>query len=570
MDLKSLQGPWRLTIARLLAIILIFSSFFQLPAAGADDIQFYDVNVYSGFSGAISPNSIQMACSSRPDVLMAHFRSNRLPFDAQIVRRIDNLNCHILYEPSIHGFRAHAESQAIRGVFVDIPHMRLLARPGVPLGDSLDIAKALLARAPNTLDVSLGVAASVPRPLVNRSLQAHFPNTRHRIHLRPNPDVQVNSWSQDFIKSGEVREATRLLTPRRIFEGDKANGEQFKALLDALASKRTGRSRISWEGGDLMFVRSPRDPQRLLLFYGDAARPYWADNLSEEEYAYVLRVEFGADEAIYFGNVAPHVDYVVSFLPEQQTALLAQPVTGNLQLAQSAVKMLALTFSAPVPTIVRELETALTGPESLQLNAARIRDLLAQGRLESSGWAMPVDGAAYDRVEAHMKAVCPQDGLACVAPSQLPSLVANHPDLLADWVQMAAVLRAGQSLPVAMFSVIEDQLPGQTAEKERRLRQKAEILERLGFRVIRVPWIGGEMTGSQLWAGVSYANLILIEHTLFIPVFGFGEPEQKLVEEIEPKLPAGYRVVPVLARSALLQNGGVHCVVGLVRGDGFF
>ncbi len=570
MDHKSLQGPPRSPGDWSLALILLILLFLPSPAAGSDDIQFYDVNVYSGFSGAISPNSIQLACSSRQDVLMTHFVSHRLPFDPLIVRRIDNQTCHIHYEPSIHGFRAHSEGHAIRGMFVDIPHMRLLARPGVPLGDSLDIVKAVLAKAPGAIDVSLGVAGSVPRPLINRSLQVHFPNSRHRINLRPNPDVQVNSWSQDFIKSGEVRETTRLLTPRRIFEGDKANGEQFKALLDALASKRTGRSRISWEGGDLMFVRSPRDPQRLLLFYGDAARPYWADNLTEEEYAYVLRVEFGADEAIYFGSVAPHVDYVVSFIPEHQTALLVQPVTGNLELAQAAVKMLSLTFSAPVPTLVRQLESALTGPESLQLNSARIRELLAQARRESLGWAMPVDGAAYERIDAYMKEACPQDALACVGPRQLPSLVANHPDLLADWVQMAAVLRAGQSLPVAMFSVIEDQLPGQTAEKERRLREKAETLERLGFRVIRVPWIGGEMTGSQLWAGVSYANLLLLDHTLFVPVFGFGVPEQKLVEDIEPRLPAGYRVVPILARSALLQNGGVHCVMGLVRGDGIF
>ena len=40
------------------------------------------------------------------------------------------------------------------------------------------------------------------------------------------------------------------------------------------------RSRLSWEGGDLQFTRDPRDPRRLVLFYGSFAKPYWAETLT--------------------------------------------------------------------------------------------------------------------------------------------------------------------------------------------------------------------------------------------------------------------------------------------------
>ena len=67
------------------------------------------------------------------------------------------------------------------------------------------------------------------------------------------------------------------------------------------------------------------------------------------------------------------------------------------------------------------------------------------------------------------------------------------------------------------------------------------------------------------WAGVSYVNLLALDRKLFVPAFGLGEFEERVFSGIARGLGGRYRVEPTYARTALLSNGGAHCVVGLVR-----
>lgn len=536
-----------------------------LPGASAQDLAFHDIHALSRFDSAAVPGVFQLACAGRYDVLMQYFNSRRLTFEPNVVRHGVRRWCHIVYEPSLPGFRAHPESAPVSGVYVTLPHLRLLSPPGAPVGDGLDVVKAVLDQAPHGLDVTLVAAVTVPQRQLERAVSRHFPQTRHRLSILKNPDVDVNSWSQDFVKSGQRRGELRLLVPRRIFEGDRASGAKFKPLLDALSARHTARSRLSWEGGDLMFVRHPKHPDRTVMIYGDAARPYWAESLTDEEYAYVLRAEFGADESIYFGGIAPHADYVVSFLPEDHIALVAQPVGGDRELARAAARMLALTFSNPAPAMLVELEALLSNPKALALHERRIRELIDTGRRESKSWAVPVDGALYQRIQSYIDEHCAGDAAGCTSRAHLPGLLESQPELLAGWVHMAATLRAAELLPGAMLSVIERQLPGETAAIEDRLLRKVHELEAIGFRVIRAPWIGGEDEGEHPWAGISPVNMLLLGKHLFVPVFGLGPEEQKLVESFARRLPEGYTVRPVFARAALLQSGGVHCLMGAVR-----
>jgi agmatine/peptidylarginine deiminase len=46
-----------------------------------------------------------------------------------------------------------------------------------------------------------------------------------------------------------------------------------------------------------------------------------------------------------------------------------------------------------------------------------------------------------------------------------------------------------------------------------------------------------------------------------------GAYEERLLGDLKRKVGDAYEVVPVPARGALLQNGGVHCVFGVVRGE---
>lgn len=103
-------------------------------------------------------------------------------------------------------------------------------------------------------------------------------------------------------------------------------------------------------------------------------------------------------------------------------------------------------------------------------------------------------------------------------------------------------------------------MPGQL-----RMEEKIRELQQLGFRVIRVPRIGGGLDSHAAWAGISYVNAALIDETLFVPVFGLGAPEQKFIDLLQAQLPAQYRVVPVFARYSQLYNGGAHCILAFLR-----
>jgi agmatine/peptidylarginine deiminase len=57
----------------------------------------------------------------------------------------------------------------------------------------------------------------------------------------------------------------------------------------------------------------------------------------------------------------------------------------------------------------------------------------------------------------------------------------------------------------------------------------------------------------------------VVDRQVFVPRFGLGEPEDRILRELGAQLPDGYVVVPVLAERVLIRNGGLHCLVGLVR-----
>lgn len=551
----------------IVASFLLFLIFSTISAA--NPLTSHELNVYSRYPHAVAPMAIRLVCSADYTQLTAHFVAERLPFDHAAVRREDGEHCHIAYEPTARGFRAHTEDAPVRGFYVDVPQLRLLTPPMPPIGDSLDILKAVLAQAPRSLDVSLGTGLNISPAAARQAMARHFPDSRHRVDLRVTPQTEINAWAQDFIKSGVRGNRPALIAPRRSFEGDPKITTGYKAQLDALEAGGTIRSKLTWEGGDLLFVRSPKNPERLVLLHGHAARVYWGEKLSEPEYSYLLRREFGADESLNLGGVAPHVDYVVSFLPGERVALLARPVTGDLELARAAVRQLRMAFDPKSAPVLAELAVALGDPRVLRSKESKkLRKLLKKARHSFKEWSMPVNAEVFRQIQAMIDQHCPGDAMECTGARLLPDLLTRQSRLLSEWVQMASALKMGELLPAAMLNVVEDQLPGETDQREKRLREIARDLEKHGFRVIRVPWVGGRTDGIDPWAGISYANLVAIDRRLFVPIFGLGEAEQSLVESIIPQLPPGWVIVPVYARSALLQSGGVHCALGLVRDAG--
>lgn len=548
-------------------MIIVFLLAFISPAPAA--IQFVNVPANKGFPNAREAGSVRFACAPSQDELASHFASEGLRFDASLLRVNKTGVCHVHYVPTLRGFRAHPDSVPASQVFLDLDHKALLSRRTMQFGDSLDMAKTILSELPRPVSVTLSVPITVSSSYFENAIRRHFPSSAAHVWLRNRPVEAHQTWAQDYMKSGSAEGETRVLMPRRSFEGQPEYGRTFKGLLKSFAEKTWVRSKLAWEGGDLIFTHDPRDPSRLLLFFGDAARQYWGATLTGGEYGHVLATEFGADQAIYFGGITPHVDYFVSFLPEDSIALVATTYQEDFEVSRNALELLIATIAAPLPPVIERLQAVFATRESaFGENAPLARSLIAQARAEASTWKTPVSAEVYNRVESYIAENCSQDPTACLSEKRLPGLIEDRPEVLRGWVEMASYLRGSELLPRALLSIIESQIPGTPIPGQVRTEEKIQELKQMGYRVIRVPTLGADMLSETRWAGVSYVNAALIDHTLFVPVFGLGAPEQRILSRLRAQLPARYRVVPVFARHAQLFNGGVHCILAFIREPG--
>lgn len=553
--------PWKYA---LLVTVLCCSALGQFADSQTAGVRLSSVPASSIFADAIATDALKFACADSEAALSIYFRRESLAFDAQLVRRHGIESCHIVYRPTLPGFRALPESAPLRGLLFDVEPLSLLSQRRTQHGDSLDIAKTIFPRLPSDIEVTLGVAEDPRQDVLNEALDFHFRSRPNVIAMRESRQSTGVAWAQDYMKSGELHGRPIRLLTRLTFEGRSENGARYKPTLDALRDKVTVRSRLSWEGGDLQFHADPRDPSRTILIFGDAAKRYWGDELSTDEYAYVLKQEFGADEALDFSGIVPHVDYLVSVLPKDGIVLVAEPMHGNASIAHKAVEYLLETFG-PNPEIV-ELEVALRDTQiALGANLPRVNRALEQAKAKHREWAPSMNGEIYALLAKHQGEHCPENPEHCFRGKNLEKLLGQNKQLLRAWVNSAMQLRAAEFMPTAMLSVIESQLPNFNPTSARRITEKVQQLEARGFRVIRAPLIGGDPLADEPWSGISYVNSALVGTTLFVPAFGFGEPEQEIFDALQASLKPHYTVVPVNARYALLQNGGVHCVIAFLR-----
>ncbi len=323
------------------------------------------------FPEATEPGVIRYACADSTTALKAFFAQNGLAFHEKLVRPHQGRPiCHIHYEPTVRGFRASTEDRPIRALYGAVDPMRFIA-DRAPNGESLDVIQFVLAKLPRPLRVELRVNERFDESHWPAALERHFPGTHHDVGLLETAGVGTHPWAQDYIKSGSVDGELKILVPRRIFEGRGEDGELHRPMLEGLQGEEFVRSKLSWEGGDLLFAKDPRDPSRLLMVYGNAAMAYWGEDLPKEDYEYVLASEFGADIAMPILGTAAHVDFLVSFLPGgsgKPVALVSRPVRDNSAILQAALsELFALYGGAPPPGLVR-LRTLLhereTSPES--------------------------------------------------------------------------------------------------------------------------------------------------------------------------------------------------------------
>ncbi|MEZ5402392.1 MAG: agmatine deiminase family protein [Bryobacteraceae bacterium] len=545
-------------------LYLVFLAPLQLAAAGPA-VDLVQASLSGDFPEATARRAIRFACSYRKQDLAPFFTSRQMPFEERLVRERDGRWCHVFFEPSIPGFRVHPDNHRVTELFMDMEKFSFLGLRSAKVGDSLDIAKQLLPLLPRRMTVHFGLPFKVEAKWFDAARQFHFPKVDHDLLLRDNQSDETNPWVQDYMKSGSANGVERILVTRTAYEGREANGDLYRPLLDSLSEERFRRSQLSWEGGDIQFVAHPKNPQRTVMLYGDSAATYWGYDITPAEYQYILKREFGADDAVDLSALVPHVDYLVCALPEDNIILLAEPMRENFEIARAALDVLMQHFDVKQPDELKDLNRLMSSrEEAFGPNRKEIRKAIERARKTEENWPIQIDGAFARRLEKYVSENCGRDPTDCVKPAGFNRLLGENRQMLEDWLMAGTRLREKEGLARAVLSVIESNLPGYPVPTQPVIDARAAELQALGYRVIRIPRIGGR-GGKGGWPGISYANSAVIGNVLFLPQFGFGAPEIAIYEKLRQQLPPKYKVAAVFARHMLVRNGGVHCVLAFVR-----
>jgi len=519
--------------------------------------------VGEAFPGAVEEGALQWACANNPLALRDFLAYSGAPFDSTLVRQREEGQCHIHYRPTLEGFAVSLENDAVSELLLSVDGLAFLAQRESRTGDSLDVVRTLLPRIEQPLRVTLALSGEDTNSHFHSAAKKYFDKSIHQFRYVSIPQTSGDPWVQDFLKSGHVGTKQKILVTRAAYEGRASLGDGLRPLLDAFTEPRFVRSRLSFEGGDLIVARHPREPGKRILFHGTSAKPYWGEALTIDEFAYVLRREFGADESLYLGDITPHADYTMSILGDQPVVLLAQPVCRDMELALGAVVVLMETYGELIPELIR-LQKLLTNngeigePKSHQLPSA-----IERAKTASVDWKAPVDAAVRASIEGHVSENCPQRPISCIEGASLAHLLDTQRGLLLGWVEAGAQLRTGEVMASRMLGVMEHQVQGCGAADG--LNGLRERLKALGFQVVPVPWIEPGQSASRHWPGVSYVNAALVGDQLFLPSLGLGRVEEKWVQQLQRQLPKGIQASYVPARFSLMQNGGIHCMIAFGR-----
>jgi len=549
------------------ALLILGLQMVSIPALRAATVSVREVAADIQYPEGAEQGAIKFVCAESEDLLREVFQAEGRPFESSLVRKAGGERCHIWYEPTLEGFRADPDDSQVKALMFDVDTLSFLSGRTEVVGDSLDVVKQILPHIERPLEIILGVNSSLEDEWYEGALKQHFKALPHNVSFQETTATLTNPWVQDYVKSGKVGEDSVALVPRRLLEGSAEYGEKYTAFLDELDGSFFVRSRLSWEGGDLQFLSHPANPEETIIFYGDTAKNYWGKEISKEEYAYILKMEFGADHAVDLSGLAPHIDYFVSFIPESGIALVSEPITGSQALAYSALETLGQRLKSPYTNEIMKMAQSLSvGVLEFRKSRSEIRKAI--DKLKESQGQLEIEEklGMQERLEAYIRENCSEDPERCFSGPRQQKMFEEDLPLLRDMVASAAVMRSDMAQIPVLLSVIESQLPDYEIPDTELRRRKIAELEALGLKVITVPRIAGDKSLNVPWSGISYVNNLLIDDCLFIPVMGMKEIERLFVEDLNIQLNNKYKVVPVYARDLILNNGGIHCATGIIRG----
>lgn len=545
-------------------LVLVVAATALLPRVRAE-VELLRIEGVREFKEATEPGAVQYACGSAAD-LARFFAERDLAFDPQLLGpRRGRESCHVFYEPTLPGFRAATEDRPITKLLANID-AQVLVLGALSAGDSVGVVEAVLRRLQRTIPLEVRINQHYDSAYWPKALSGRYGERASWITSRGTPGVDTHPWAQDFVKSGSVDGKLRVLVPRRLFEGREEDGELHRPMLEGFDGEPYVRSKLSWEGGDLLFVRTPREPDKTLMVYGGAQAEYWGRDLPAGECEWVLKTEFGADEALGVVDAMAHVDFVAAFLPDRPTALVAQPIYGDPAIARSIVGALGDFWGASAPKAFQALRMEierLAGSESADTGEAK--RLIEEVRQIAPSVAAPLDSHLARDMDSYVAQHCPDKPESCFDNLEANrKMLETNPDLARRAADLGISNELFERLPLQLLDLVEAQLPGVQQQRPAVFDRVARALEKRGFRIVRTPHLFGADEGTE-WPGVGYTNMLAVDRQLFIPTFGLGPAENGLLRRLGKKIGADYEIVPVPARLALLDNGGVHCVFGPVR-----
>ncbi len=539
-------------------------TFAQSARAKSGLVDLIPFTLKKGYSDAAAPGAFSFACSDKADSLRAFFQQRGLPFEPDLVHPDGKFAaCHIYYEPTLPGFRASVEDLPIQRLYIAVDPLNFFADAEFG-GSSLDIAKTVLGKLPRSIDVRLSVSGGFPKELWQPTAAYHFGGTPHHLEFLDTGVAQGHPWTQDHLESGTVHGERRVLIPRHLYEGRPEDGAKFESLLQRLEEPHVIRSKLSWEGGDLQFVANPQDPSRIILAHGITARVYWGPELTANEYSYILRVEFGADDVLDLSQMGQHADYLVTFLPADRTALVSQLVSGNPDVARAAAFELVGSFPGEAPPAFRAVAAAAANWDGADKKAGlALVDAITAARRQLEGSYDENDPQLTRRMNEYITQRCPRGPDSCFDAAGMVQMLDQDRELLRASISQDAAAAINELLRPILLDLVEAQV-APPKWRESLLDDTAAKLEGWGFRVVRVPHLATK-TFHTLWPGVSYANMLVFDRRLFVPTFGLGQVEDDFIAKLRSDLNGAYDIVPVEARTSLINNGGVHCVFGIIR-----
>ena len=550
-----------------LSAVLLAAALTLLPRptlAQESLVQLIPFTLKKGYPDASAPGSFSFACADSAKSLEVFFSERGLPFQADLVHPDGKFAaCHIYYEPTLPGFRASVEDLPIERLYVAVDPLNFFADADFG-GSSLDIAKTVLGKLPRSVDVRLSVSGGFPKELWQPTAAYHFGGTPHPLDFFDTGLEQAHPWTQDHLESGTVQGERRVLIPRHLYEGRPEDCAKFETLLQRLEEPHVVRSKLSWEGGDLQFVANPKDPSRIILAHGITARVYWGPELTANEYSYILRVEFGADDVLDLSQMGQHTDYLVAFLPLDRTALVSQLVSGNPDVARAAAFELVGSFPSEAPPEFRAVAAAAADWDGSDTKAGRkLVSAIAAARRTLASISDANDPDLTRRMNEYIRTHCPEGPERCFDAAGTVRMLDQNRELLRASISQDAAAAINELLRPILLDLAEAQV-APPKWRESLLDDAAASLEGWGFRVVRVPHLATK-TFHTVWPGAGFANMLVFDRRLFVPTLGLGQVEEDFIAKLRSDLNGAYDIVPVEARTSLINNGGVHCVFGIVR-----